>query len=78
VEFTTSRQETTMYYISEQDQWGYSRVCKRLSDFAYSKPAEGSKWMVRTKRRLEAFDSCPVYEVKGGKLRKTTDYIIVW
>lgn len=67
-----------MYYISEQDQWGVARICKRLSDFHRAQPAEGSKWMVRTKKRPEAFDAFPVYQFRDGKLRKTTDHIIVW
>lgn len=68
-----------MYYISDEDQWGISRVCKSLSDFGRNNnPAEGSKWMVRTKKRPEAFDAFPIYEWRDGKLRKTTDSVIVW
>jgi hypothetical protein len=59
-----------MYYISKPDQYHYSRVIKRLSDFERSRPEEGSEWHIRKRKSIAAFDSLDVYFIKGGKLSR--------
>ena len=65
-----------MYYIHADNQSAACcRIIKRLSDFARTRPDEGSRWVIyRDKSR----DLGTVYQFTGGKLRKTPDLRMSW
>lgn len=69
-----------MYYISREESIGLSRIVKTMAQFVRKDPTavEGSRWVVRTRRKVEAFDFFPIYIVRNGKLRKTTSLVSVW
>ena len=61
-----------MYYINQEDSFGIAMKVKTLSQFCrLRKPAEGSRWGVRKRVKIENFDAIDEYVVKGGKLVKT-------
>lgn len=65
-----------MYYISRfENDCAISCRKKRLSDF---KGAEGERYHVRKRQRVEMFDFIPVYEVVGGKLKRTNAMSGLW
>lgn len=69
-----------MYYISREESIGLSRIVKTMAQFVRKDPTavEGSRWVVRTRRKVEAFDFFPIYIVRNGKLRKTTSLVGIW
>lgn len=67
-----------MYYISKPNEIGFSKIVKRLSDFSRAMPEEGSKWLVRKRRKISSLDSLPVYVWTKGKLKKTNREVIVF
>ena len=69
-----------MYYIAHEESIGISRIVKTMAQFVRNNPraVEGSKWVVRTRREVKAFDFFPIYVVSNGKLRKTTSLVHTW
>jgi len=69
-----------MYYISRQESIGLSRIVKTMAQFVSKDPTavEGSKWVVRNRQEVKAFEFFTIHEVRNGKLRKTTSLVSVW
>ena len=65
-----------MYYIhADNETPACCRIIRRLSDFARTRPDEGSRWVVYRDRSR---DLGTVYQFTGGKLRKTPDLRMSW
>jgi hypothetical protein len=61
-----------MYYINKNEQFGIAIMAKTLDQFyRRHQPAEGSRWHVRKRAKIQNFDAIDEYVIKGGKLRKT-------
>lgn len=60
-----------MYYIKPITHGSFTRVCKRLKDF---KGIEGDRYLVRKRSKVQRFEFIPVYEVVGGKLKRTNEH----
>lgn len=65
-----------MYYISNRSNGlTLSRKTARLSDF---KGTEGDEYLVRTQAHMDSsMKFIPIYEYRGGRLRKTNQTSIV-
>ena len=67
-----------MYYINKEDQFGIAMKVKTLAQFyRMRKPAEGSRWHIRERAKIENFDAIDEYVIKNGKLVKTGESAIL-